>query len=170
MSKRWQMYPSRLFKRWGFSFMCIAVLWLPYFTGDHKIILGENDIPNPNDVNLYTITIEGLFVQLIKTRFFQAFSHRCEVPRVSRPILQETQTLVRTTWLCDANFEGKDMQLVRFFLLEEQAEECFNWCDTWYSYLLLRVQRHRQSENKTVNLWPMVVGVRDAYTFKKVTH
>ena len=117
MSKRWQMYPSRLFKRWGFSFMCIAVLWLPYFTGDHKIILGENDIPNPNDVNLYTITIEGLFVQLIKTRFFQAFSHRCEVPRVSRPILQETQTLVRTTWLCDANFEGKPC----------------NWSDSFFS-------------------------------------
>ena len=100
-----------------------------------------------------------------QNKVFQAFSLRCEVPKVPRPGMQETQK-IRATWLCDANFEGKDMQLVRFFLLEEQAEECFNWCDAWYNYLLLRVQRHRQSENKTVNLWPMVVGVRDAYTLK----
>ena len=54
-------------------FMFIAVLRLPHITGDHKIIVGRNYIPDSNEKSLTTIPIIGLFVQLIKARFVKHF-------------------------------------------------------------------------------------------------
>ena len=60
--------------------MFIAVLRLPHITGDHKIIVGRNYIPDSNEKSLTTIPIIGLFVQLIKTRFFKPFLSDVKFP------------------------------------------------------------------------------------------
>ena len=70
--------------------------------------MGQNHIENyynvtPED-NVFTI--EGLFMQLIKTTCFQAFYFRCGEPKVSLE-MHEREPQIQATCLCNADFEGK---------------------------------------------------------------
>ena len=104
--------------------------------------MGTNHLPmdkdgdvnrEPKDKKVYTIG--GLFAA-DQNKFFQAFYFRCGEPKVSLE-MHEREPQIQATCLCNADFEGKTSVDVTLDIL---------------SFLLLRVQRHRQSENQKVSI------------------
>ena len=95
---------------------------------------GDGDVNTaPNNKKVYTI--EGLFAA-DQNKFFQAFYFRCVEPKVSIQ-MHKKEAQIQATWPCNANFEGKTSVDVTLDI---------------NSFLLLRVQRHRQSENQKVSI------------------
>ena len=95
---------------------------------------GDGDVNTaPNNKKVYTI--EGLFAA-DQNKFFQAFYFRCGGPKVSLE-MHEREPQIQATCLCNADFEGKTSVDVTLDI---------------FSFLLLRVQRHRQSENQKVSI------------------
>ena len=104
-------------------FMFIAVLRLPHITGDHKIIVGRNYIPDSNEKSLTTIPIIGLFVQLIKTRFFKPFLSDVKFPEYAGRTCKKYEWKERHDF---AMLILKARHAIGRILSSQQAEEFFS--------------------------------------------
>ena len=81
-------------------------------------------------------------VQLIKTMFFKPFLSDMVSPKY--PYLKCEKR--RRRWRRDLHDFAMLILKARHEIGQIQAEECFSWCDAWYTFLLLRVHRHRQNQ------------------------